>query len=488
MASRVRVRYSGLILFASNILSFLLGTVFIVLISRSLSSFELGLWFFISGVISYFELGRSVIPYWAFRDSSRGMMVGRTAIISGILISILPTIIYLSLAGFFAGLVGAEEYLDIFYIAAIFIPSYHLTSTILSIIHSRFPHKAGLRDLIVDGVKIPLAFLLLGLGLRGVISAVLAAYLAFILAGAWLIRGELRDRVNLGWFKDRIRLFWVPIQQAIALRLTMIVDLFFVGILSSIKGLSVYGVASTIANTVLASQKISRPLYAKMLAQGGARPGELRSVIKLQLLLSIPMILGGTVIADDVAGIFGGFYRSASDVLWILLLAVLFKSLSLTFKNIVRGMEDVDRSVDVSAVKVFRSRLFVAEAVSYISFASLVLFSVALIPLLGLIGAAFSRLLSSLIVFSIYISLIWRNVPWGMLGRDLAKILTASALMVLVLLLINPQRSLVTLAAIGAGAVTYFTALYVIDGEFRGLVRMAWDELGARLSAWAEGL
>ena len=61
---KIRVRLSGLALFAGNVLSFLLGFVFVVLISRNLSQGDLGVWFFIGSMLSYFQVLEKVLPYW----------------------------------------------------------------------------------------------------------------------------------------------------------------------------------------------------------------------------------------------------------------------------------------------------------------------------------------------------------------------------------------------------------------------------------------
>jgi len=85
---RIRVRLSGFALFAGNIASFLLGFIFIVLVSRNLSRGDLGAWFFIGSLLSYFQVFEKILPYWVIRDSARGVKLAKTSAISSLLISI----------------------------------------------------------------------------------------------------------------------------------------------------------------------------------------------------------------------------------------------------------------------------------------------------------------------------------------------------------------------------------------------------------------
>ena len=131
MTSGIRVRLSGFILFTSNLLSFLFGFIFIVLISRNLSQSDLGLWFYIGSIITYFEFLIKVLPFWAMRDFARGRLIAKTSIISSTIISIPLTLTYLSLSGTLSK--SSQTSIHPFLVASLLIPIYYASSSINSI-------------------------------------------------------------------------------------------------------------------------------------------------------------------------------------------------------------------------------------------------------------------------------------------------------------------------------------------------------------------
>lgn len=68
----VRLRYSGLIIFSSRVLSTAVGLAFALIVVRRLSPVDYGLWQFIGALAPYFTLPSTSLPYWALRDVAEG--------------------------------------------------------------------------------------------------------------------------------------------------------------------------------------------------------------------------------------------------------------------------------------------------------------------------------------------------------------------------------------------------------------------------------
>ena len=68
---KVRLRYSGFVLFVFRLLSVATGLIFTIMVTRSTSAGEFGIWSNLSDVLSYFTLMASIIPFWTTRFVAR---------------------------------------------------------------------------------------------------------------------------------------------------------------------------------------------------------------------------------------------------------------------------------------------------------------------------------------------------------------------------------------------------------------------------------
>jgi len=94
--SEIRLKYSGFIVFASRLLSVATGIAFVLMITRTISEAEFGIWGNISDVLSYFTLLATVLPFWTTRFVAREHAgSARTGLVANIFISIASASIYL---------------------------------------------------------------------------------------------------------------------------------------------------------------------------------------------------------------------------------------------------------------------------------------------------------------------------------------------------------------------------------------------------------
>ena len=62
--TEIRLKYSGLIVFTSRLLSVTTGLAFVLMITRSVSKEQFGIWGNLSDVLSYFILLSGILPFW----------------------------------------------------------------------------------------------------------------------------------------------------------------------------------------------------------------------------------------------------------------------------------------------------------------------------------------------------------------------------------------------------------------------------------------
>jgi len=478
MVSRIRVRLSGLILFMSNLLSFLFGFIFIVLISRNLSQGDLGLWFYIGSIITYFEFLVKVLPFWATRDFARGRLIARTAITSSTMISIPLTLIFLPLSGILSTASQAPIYP--FLVASLLIPIYYASTSINSIMYVKYPQKVGWRVPLIDGLKIPIALYLLPHGLTGVLIAVIIANLIYVTYGIYVIRQDLERGFDKNWLKSRIKHSWLPLIQSAIGYVNSASDQFLVGTLLSPLQLSTYGIGITISNAVRASSQLSLPFTMNVLSKTSTSREEVGSIMKFVTIFVIPMFIGGIILSKELFGIFGPIYRESAWILWPLLFSAVLTSYSAIFYGIVSGLEKIDYNLEVDSKTLLKSRLFKLTLIDYGATAILILSSMIMIPWLGVFGAALSRLIAISMPFIMLSIMCIQYLKLTKILKDVALTTIACIPMTIYLILFKPTRATLTLLTIAVAAIIYFISLYIIDVEARKLIRKFIEEVSRR--------
>ncbi|MEM2585022.1 MAG: hypothetical protein QXP99_05845, partial [Thermoproteota archaeon] len=105
----IRLRYSGLVNFASKILSVVTGLLFTIIVTRRLSEEAFGTWQFYSDLISYFLIPSCIVNYWLVRDLRRGRQVVKSGVFFNSTMSIISTLLFLILSPLFS----SQVFIDI---------------------------------------------------------------------------------------------------------------------------------------------------------------------------------------------------------------------------------------------------------------------------------------------------------------------------------------------------------------------------------------
>ncbi len=476
----IRLRYTGIFIFASKILTLATGIVFSIYVARTLTRFEMGVWGFIGGVLLVFSFSREMLPFWATRAIARGNPFGRMTVVANLLLSAPFTLAFLLLVGPIAAHVESEPL--VFYVSALYIPVYFSISGLNSIITAKYPHKIALYDLILDTVKISVGILLVHLyGLIGVIVAVLMGNLFYIAYASYVSKADLKSIYKPGVLRWWLKGSWFVLFGILFGIAYTSTDSVLLGFFKLTDPLGAYTVALLITSWISVSSVLAYALMPKLVSGLGDEE-DIRSSLDLVLMLALPSLAGCLALNKHLIYLFGSKYIIALDALFLLAFARFFDAISNVALNTILGYEKVDIEQDLSFGNLVKSRTFRFYSFRYLAIFLELVSMLYLIPNYGIQGAAIAVLTASLLlmVISIYFGFWGRRV---LSLRQVGNYALATLAMVIVVLIIPKWRFVRTLIILGVGAATYFTSLYLIDRDFRGLIKSVFREIVKFLSS-----
>ena len=196
--NEIRLRYTGFIVFLMNVLSIATRFAFVIMVTRSVSTEEFGIWGNVSDVFGYFIVLAGVFPFWTTRFIARGHHgSAKTGLIANILVSLASASIYLLLLPILLpALQISAVYTLLYTLLSIEIIESHLLSVLEAILYARQPQSRGYGILLYEVSKVILAFIFiiqLQLGLLGALLSILASYFIQILFYLKLTAGEFKE-------------------------------------------------------------------------------------------------------------------------------------------------------------------------------------------------------------------------------------------------------------------------------------------------------
>ena len=97
---RIRLRYTGLVAYATRVISIFTGLIFIITVTRNVPTDEFGVWQYISLLTSYIVFPLRGINYWATRDLARDVQrSARTCILLNMAIAFMGMTLFLAVSG-----------------------------------------------------------------------------------------------------------------------------------------------------------------------------------------------------------------------------------------------------------------------------------------------------------------------------------------------------------------------------------------------------
>lgn len=484
----IRLKYSGFVLFLSKLLSIGTGFLFVLMITRSIFE-EYGIFGNISDVLTYFTLSSAIIPFWTTRFVARKHIgASKTGLVANLLLSTIFASIYMLLLPTITSAFHTEAYTLVYAVVSIEILQQYILTALGATIHAKKPQATGYGFLIFEICKVIIGFILiirLQLGLLGVISSIILAYIPQLVFYLKLTAHELQEKIRWAYVKQWLKASPINLYNVAGQRLSsfLLILLFIYG---GQLARGYYGAALRIANIVGYSSLLAFALYPRLLSK--SNPEDIPISLRMVSMFAIPMTAGAITLSYSYLTILEPgpekFFRPARPVLILLAVNALCISLSSVFNTIVLGTEKLDAKAKIPFKELIKSRLFLIFTLPYIQAAvaiPLTYFILTSITETAIEAAIFlasinlaTNIALLLASYAIAKKCLNFSIPWS----NMAKYAAASAVMTMALLVLpHPTRISLTFALTLLGGIIYLAILLPIDKEARTLTNSIIQEM-----------
>jgi len=485
----IRLKYSGLVAFASKIISVATGLAFVFMISRSTTDAEYGIFGNISDVQNYFVLLAGIVPFWTTRFVAREHAgAAKTGLVANIVISVVSTSIYLILLPFILPALGVSAYATVYAVMSIEILELYTLSVLQAILYAKQPQTIGYGILVYEVCKVILGLFLiiqLQLGLLGTVSSMVGAYLIQILFFFKLTAEEISGSFRWAYLKEWLKASPINLYSVVG---TIIPSFSLILLfMFSETARSYYLAASTIAAVIGYSIYLALGLYPKLLSKTNI--ADVSTSLKMVLMLAIPMTVGVIMLSDSYIIIQKPNLADGSLVLSVLAMSVLSTSLYWVFDTIVTGTEKIDEKAKIAFRQLLKTRLFQTYTLPYIASAIVIPTTffvlspnIAKTPLEATTYVAIITMIANLgtllCKYIISHKCLAFKFPW----KSVAKYVIASIVMATPFFIIpHPTKLSSTLLLTGVGGIVYFVTLAAIDQETRRAMKSIRREVAFKL-------
>ena len=477
-------------MFASKVASIVTGLAFQLILIRSVSKAEYGIWGNLNDLVTYFVLISGILPFWVTRFVARKHEnSAKTGLAANLVISVIFTAVYLALVPFVTSLLRIDEpYRALYLIVSIQIVESYALTVFQGILTATKPQMVGFGLLIHEVTKVILGFALVIVfqtGLYGVLTALLVAYSVQVLFFANVAKEWFREKLEWKYFKEWLKASPINVYNVLGTQLGNfgLIMLFAYG---TEIARAYYGASQTIANVINYSSFLAFALYPKLLAE--VRSEDITTSLKTVLMFIIPMTVGATILADSYLTILNVEYAEATSVLAILAFDLACFSLAHVLMNIILGVEKLDERASISFRGLVKSRIFKVFTLPYLK--SLIVLPSAFYlltmttlktPLEAAFQVATIYFVADATVLSCVYVITRRAIAFPFPWKNLAKYLFASAVMGGMLFLIpHPQRITSTFLVTIIAGTAYLGILFFIDDETKSLIKSTLQELRNR--------
>ena len=491
---KIRLQYSGLLFFASNVISVVTATAYMLIVANTLSTTDYGALGRLNLLLPAFMMLGTMIPFWTLRFVARKKEgAAKTGLLASLIVGVLAAAVYLMLFPLVIPAYALGAYIVPYLLMAVQIAETYVVGGAEACIQAQRPHLLSYGMLILEVTPLPLAYILIlrmQLGVLGVFLAVLPSISLKLAFYFKVLQREIRQKVNLSYMREWIKGSAFTFYNAVGNQLTLIplIALGIYGGSGAVSGAGYYYASAQIATLVGYSSALAIALYPKLLAEN--KTDDASTALRLVLMFAIPMLAG--VLAMPAALLLflkgNGAYSVAAPILCVLAADAFVVVLIGIFTSVLYGVEQVD-AAEINLRKVAKSSLFFAFSLPYIQAAVSVPATFAVLwglaqrtPLNVALYLSAVTLAGHLVAFSFLCGVLHRRVKLKISWPSICKYLLAAGLMAAVIYLMHPARRLAALPMVGVGAVTYFGVLFLIDSPFRKLLRTAASKIKSRSS------
>ncbi len=489
-SNKIRVQYSGFIIFAAQILSVFTGIIFLLLLTRisTKSPDEFGTWSFIFYLVGLFSLVSGLFPFWTTRFVARAKMgATKTGVLSNLILALVAAAIYLaSVAPIMSAFHIKSAYLLIYLLAALQIVNTFMIAIFEGSLRAVKPQAIGFGLLIEELVKVSLAFVLVvGLNqlLLGAMIGLIGGASVQAVFYTWLLKDVLRESLKWDylreWLKGGSAAF---IYNAVGLQLVNAV--FYLLVFFSGQAALGYYQAAVIFSTVISyAFSLAFALYPKMLAQDC--PADVATSFKTMIMLALPIAAVTLTMAQSLLTVLKASYGVAAPVLMLLTVDTFVVLIYQFYSQCLLGVETLDIEGRIPLRQLVRSKIFKVFTIPYIQ---------AAIALPALFFVLTKVVSADPVQAALYMVIIYIVAHAGTLvglyasTRDAVKIpaawtsiakyaLTASVSAFVLLVLPQTTTLAATFGKVLVGVAIYVGMLYAIDTDARKIVAQVWTEI-----------
>jgi O-antigen/teichoic acid export membrane protein len=486
--NEIRVQYSGVIIFASKILSIATGLIFNLLLIRSLENPEaqFGVWSNIFDLTMYFTLLATALPFWTTRFVAREKEGAiKTGLIANLIIGLIAVALYLPLIPIVTSTLNIHEsYIILYFAASAQIIELYLINALHACLRAKQPQAVGYGLLIGEICKIALAYILIVKFQQPLLGAMLSIIVATSIQIVYyvkLLSEELKQKIRWEYVKEWLKGSVANIYNIAGNRIAA-----FIFILLFIYGGKAargnYATAAIIANIIAYSFFLSFALYPKLLAKKSLE--DITTSLKMVLMFAIPMTAGVMAMPDSYLTILDPAFKAAAPVLFLLAIDAFILTMSQFFTSVLFGVEKIDEKAKIPLKQLSRSNIFKVFTLPYIHSAITlptafyILTNLTLNPVEAALYVTIINMTARFVMFLVLYATIRKaikiDIPW----KNIVKHVFASAVMATVLFVIpHPTRIYLTLIVTAIGGIVYLALLMVIDKEARLLVHSVWQEI-----------
>ena len=489
--NEIRLQYSGFVLFASKVSSIVTGLAFQLMLIRSVTTTEYGIWGNINDLVLYFTLIAGILPFWTTRFVARNHEnSAKTGLVTNVIISMVFTAVYILLAPFITSSLNIDEpYRVLYIVVSIQIIENYALAALQGIVLAKKPHMVGVGLLVHEFTKVFLGFMLVivfNVGLFGILATLLIAYFIQLVFFSIIIKDYFKEKVEWKHFKEWLKASPINVYNIVGTQLASfgLIMLFAYG---TEVARAYYGASLTVANVINYSAFLAFALYPRLLAE--VKSEDITTSLRTVLMFIIPMTVGAIIMADSYLTILNVEYAEATLVLSLLALDLACLSLGQVLTNVVLGVEKLDEKARIPFRELLKSRIFQVFTLPYLR--SLIVLPTAFYLLTE--SVAKNALEAAFYVAAVYFvadavlllctyTIARRTTTLPFPWKNSAKYLAASAIMAGMLLLIpHPKRIVTTFAVTIAAGAFYLAVLFFIDAEAKSLIKSTLQEVKNKL-------
>jgi len=362
--SKIRLRLSGAMAFASNIIGYLTGLIFTVFITRRLSERDFGVWALIGTFISYSITPFNLVTGWISRDAARGKKVLTSAAVLFILLTPISIMIYTLVALGSAITINYDPSIMIF--ALIVLISYILLMLGTAVQSGYAPQNLGIAGIIFEVSKVIIAFYLV-LTLRlGLIGALLTLSIAYLIQALFLLHKSIplfqkgvRKELITKWLKG------APINLISVLSGAIgATDIVLIGLMVGAIAAGYWQAALAASALVTSTQALMIGLGPKLISGGSQK--DLDIALNFGMMIMIPAFFGFIVLSRDILWIL----RPAYTEVWVVACILALRSVVGVFGGIsstaITAKDEFDSRDDISIKDFIKSRIFLLNKMGLI--------------------------------------------------------------------------------------------------------------------------